>query len=215
MIFLSDIAGIGHVVWQSRMMDSSKRTNITARTSRSTRRAIANTNYCGGSCRAEGSARISRRLEYQPQLGSFLLDKSPTKVGTLNTACQSRRLLFVRLKLVECLYHKFSIQQIRQQRVGIVRAQFFGRMNTAGSDRQDARAEVPGTGDVVGGVADHDELFGFKLLAEMLVDSLRGDRRQIAPVKRFVAKGAGQLKEFRQPGNFHFQLRGRLDVAGE
>ena len=35
---------------------------------------------------------ISRRLEYQLQLGSFLLNKSPIKAGTLNTAYQRRTL---------------------------------------------------------------------------------------------------------------------------
>jgi hypothetical protein len=34
----------------------------------------------------DGIIRISRCLEYQLQLGSLSLEKSPTEVGTLNTA---------------------------------------------------------------------------------------------------------------------------------
>jgi len=96
-----------------------------------------------------------------------------------------------------------------------VRAQFFGRMNTAGSDRHHARAEVPGTGDSLGVSPITMNCSGSNFSPSCSLIRCAAIAGQIAPVKRFVAKGAGQLKEFRQPGDFHFQLRGRLDVAGE
>jgi len=40
--------------------------------------------------RPEASGLHSGRLEYRLHLGSILLNKSPTKVGTLNTAYQSK-----------------------------------------------------------------------------------------------------------------------------
>src|SRR5258708_25354342 len=88
-------------------------------------------------------------------------------------------------------------------------------MHTTGGHRQYPRAKMPGAGSVVGRVADHDELRGLKLLAEMLVDSLRGDRRQIAPIKRRVAERSGKFEELRQPRQLQLQVSGRFDVAGE
>ena len=47
--------------------------------------------------RQKSEALIYRRLEYQLQLGSFSLNKSPTEVGTLN-AVQSGSTLLTTLK---------------------------------------------------------------------------------------------------------------------
>src|SRR5713226_176653 len=88
-------------------------------------------------------------------------------------------------------------------------------MNPAGGYGDDARAEMPGAGDVVGRIADDDELSGLKLSAEMFVDTLRGDRRQIAPLERLVAKRAGQREKSVKAGQLQLQMRGGLDVAGE
>lgn len=50
--------------------------------------------------------------------------------------------------------------------------------------RHDSRAEMSRAGDVVGRVADDDELLRLKSRAEMVIDSLRGQGRQVATIKR-------------------------------
>ncbi len=88
-------------------------------------------------------------------------------------------------------------------------------MNSPGRHDQDARAKVTGAGDVVGSIADHDELFRLKICAEMLIDSLRGQRRQVAAIERIVTERARQAKELRQTGDLDFQVRCWFYVAGE
>ena len=79
-----------------------------------------------------------------------------------------------------------------------------GGKNAAGRDRHYSCAEVPGGGVGGGCGAANDELFRQMnsppqtKYAKMFVDALRGDRRQVAPIKRFVAKRAGQRKKFRR-----------------
>ena len=61
--------------------------------------------------------------------------------------------------------------------------QFFRRVHASGSHGQDPRAVMPGTGDVVRRVAYHDELARRQIGAEMFIDSLRGNLRQIVTVE--------------------------------
>src|SRR5712671_1136609 len=88
-------------------------------------------------------------------------------------------------------------------------------MHSSGGHGQDPRAEVPRTGDVVGRVANHDELLGLKVRSQVLVDSLRCDGRQVAAIERLVSKGTRQLKELREAGQFQLQISSGLYVAGE
>src|ERR1044072_2130361 len=48
-------------------------------------------------------------------------------------------------------------------------------------DGDGARAEVSGAGDVVGRVADDDELFGVEVAAQLTADALARDGGQVAP----------------------------------
>ncbi len=57
-----------------------------------------------------------------------------------------------------------------------------GRIHAPGGDGDGARAEVSGAGDVVGRVADDDELRGTQIEIEMPVDARGSERGQLAAV---------------------------------
>src|SRR5689334_18290139 len=88
-------------------------------------------------------------------------------------------------------------------------------MNTSGAHPQNFRAEVSRASDVVRSVPDHDELLRQEFDPEMIIDSLRGQGRQMAPIERFMTEGSRQSKELSQACGLNFQMRGRLDVAGQ
>src|SRR5258708_15096130 len=69
-------------------------------------------------------------------------------------------------------------------------------------------------GDVVGCVADDDELFGREIELQVFADALSGERRKIAAVVRLVSEGAGQREEFRKANQLHLQIGGGFDVTG-
>ena len=81
-------------------------------------------------------------------------------------------------------------------------------------DRERTRAEVFGTIDVVGRVADYDELFAREIELQVFADSLIGERGQIAAIVRLVTKGAGQVKELRETNQLHLQVSRLLDIPG-
>ncbi len=65
-------------------------------------------------------------------------------------------------------------------------------VDAARADADDARADVARAGDVVGRVADDDELVRLKPEAEVAADAFAREARQVAAVVRVVAEGAGQ-----------------------
>ena len=72
-------------------------------------------------------------------------------------------------------------------------------MNATGRDPNNSRAEMAGTGDVVGCVANDDELLGLKLRIQGIIDSFRGKLGEIASIERFIAECARQREEFCEP----------------
>src|SRR5262249_49510162 len=81
------------------------------------------------------------------------------------------------------LQKQFHVQEIRQQRVRLMCPQLILRANAAGRQGQLLCAEMAGTGYVVWSITNHDELCGREIRSEMLVDSLRGLRRQVAAIE--------------------------------
>ena len=104
-------------------------------------------------------------------------------VIVLNLICANPRLSAADLKLFERSHYQINIQQIRQQRIRLVSPQIFRRVHASRSHRQDARAEMPRTGNVIGRVANHNKLLGPKINSEMFVYSLRRNCRQVATVE--------------------------------
>src|SRR6266850_4262135 len=84
----------------------------------------------------------------------------------------------------------------------------------AGANREREGAEVFGAIDVVGCVANDDELFFRKIELQVFLDSLIRERGQIAAIMRLVAKGARQVKEFRKTNQLHLQVSRLLDIPG-
>ena len=74
-----------------------------------------------------------------------------------------------------------------------------GRLIATRGDGDGARAEVAGAGDVVGRVADDDELVGVEVSVQVTADALASDRREVASVVREFAECAGQTEELFEP----------------
>src|SRR5205085_7516719 len=89
------------------------------------------------------------------------------------------------------------------------------RMNSTRRHGDYSRAKMPGAGDVVRGITNHDELSGLELSAQIFIDSSRCRRGQVTTIERFIAERARQGKEFCQARDFYFEVRGRFNVAGQ
>src|SRR5215204_553834 len=70
---------------------------------------------------------------------------------------------------------EFRVGQVGEDGVGVVGKQVGGRVAAPRRDGDGARAEVAGAGDVVGRVADDDELFRGEVAAQVAADALARD----------------------------------------
>ena len=72
---------------------------------------------------------------------------------------------------------------------------FFRWVRPPGGDGDGACAEMARTGDVIGRIADDDELRGLEIKMKMATDALLRDGRKIAAVVRVIAECAWKLEE--------------------
>ena len=72
---------------------------------------------------------------------------------------------------------------------------FFVGVETPSADGDGASAEMTCAVDVVGRVADDDELFGGEIELQMFPNAIGGERRKIATVVRLVTKRAGKREK--------------------
>ncbi len=94
-----------------------------------------------------------------------------------------------------------------------MREKFVGVVIATCRDGDGARAEVFGAGDVVGRVADDDELCGREFEIESAIDARGSQSGKVAAVVRIVAERARELKEIVQADDAHLEVRGEFDVA--
>jgi hypothetical protein len=93
-------------------------------------------------------------------------------------------------------HYLFHVCEVCQQRIWFMRQKVLRAVEPTRSNRDCTRAKVTGTGNVVGGVADDDELVWPEIKVQVTPDSLRGEQRQIAAIMRLVAKRSGYVEEF-------------------
>src|SRR5215212_6434751 len=97
-------------------------------------------------------------------LDGGVVSQATRKVNTTRRRPRSERREGVEQKPCVC--------EVGEEGVGVVWEEVGGRVAAAGGDGDGARAEVAGAGDVVGRVADDDELFGFEVNPEVPADAL-------------------------------------------
>jgi hypothetical protein len=90
-----------------------------------------------------------------------------------------------------------------------------GGIGASGCDSDGACAEVSGAGDVVGCVADDDELRGRERELEMRVEARGGEGGKVASVVRVFAERAGEREESGESDEAQLPVCRAADVAGE
>ena len=94
-----------------------------------------------------------------------------------------------RSKVTERLNDQLDIRQIRYEGVGLARENIFAAVEAAGADGKGTSAEVFRAFDVVGCVADDDELFRRKIELQVFANAIGGQRGKHAAIVRLVAEG--------------------------
>ena len=94
----------------------------------------------------------------------------------------TRFCVFGGLEVSERLDHEIDVGEIREECIRLVSEKFFGRVKTSGADRDRACSKMPRTVNVIGRVADDDELLGGEVELKMFADTFSGLRGQIAAV---------------------------------